>query len=301
MKSGSMPRALLGALSGQTIAMTFNKRSTRTRISTEGAVVALGGHPMFLSKDDIQLGVNESLYDTAMVVSSMVSAWFARVGNHSVVADLAKTSKVPIINALSDSFHPLQTIADFLTMYEAVQSRRTRERSMTPGLGLEGLKIAWVGDANNVLFDLAIGAGKLGVNLAVATPHGYQIPRQMRDIIQKSGTDAQTQGRLEESNSPTEAVRDADILITDTWISMGQEEEKTRKLKDFEGFQITSTLARGAKPNWKFMHCLPRHKEEVSDEVFYNPERSLVWQEAENRFYACVAVLESFAVNKGRI
>jgi len=181
---------------------------------------------VFLSAGDIQLGVNESLYDTAIVVSSMVSAWFARVGPHSDVADLAKSSSVPVINALSDDFHPLQTIAEYLTIHEAFQSSRTKERSATPGLGLEGLKIAWVGDANNVLYDLAIGAGKLGVDLAVATPKGYEIPGEMRKLIQKSGSDARIQGKLMESNVPEEAVKDADILVTDTWVSMGQESEK---------------------------------------------------------------------------
>ena len=149
IKSGFSPKSLIGALTGQTVAMIFNKRSTRTRVSTEGAVCTLGGHPMFLGKDDIQLGVNETPYDTAVVISSMVSAIFARVGPHSDVADLAKHSTVPVINALSDDYHPLQTIADYLTIYEAFQSNPTPTRSTTPGLGLEGLKIAWIGDANN--------------------------------------------------------------------------------------------------------------------------------------------------------
>lgn len=257
---------------------------------------------MFLGKEDIQLGVNESLYDTSVVISSMVSAWFARVGPHSDVTGIAQNSSVPIINALSDDFHPLQTIADYLTIYEAMDSSQTMERSPTPGLGLEGLKLAWVGDANNVLYDLAIGAGKLGVNLAVATPKGYEIPGRMRDIIQQSGTDARIQGKLIESNVPEDAIQDADILVTDTWVSMGQESEKENKMKVFSGFQITSEMAEkgGAKPGWKFMHCLPRHPEEVSDEVFYSP-RSLVFKEAENRLWAAIAVLEAFVVNKGRI
>lgn len=149
IKSGSIPKSIIGALSGKTIAMMFNKRSTRTRVSTESAVCTLGGHPLFLGRDDIQLGVNESLRDTATVMSSMVSAMVARVGPHSDVVDLAKHSTAPVINALSEDFHPMQTVADFLTIYEAFQSRRTEKRSTTPGLGLEGLKIAWVGDANN--------------------------------------------------------------------------------------------------------------------------------------------------------
>ncbi|KAI4272264.1 MAG: hypothetical protein LQ337_005414 [Flavoplaca oasis] len=302
VKSGSIPKNLLGALSGKTIAMTFSKRSTRTRVSTEGAVATMGGHPMFLGKEDIQLGVNESLYDTSVVISSMVSAIVARVGPHSDIAGLAQNSTVPVINALSDKYHPMQTVADFLTIHEAFLSSRTRERSVEPGLGLEGLKLAWVGDANNVLYDLAIGAAKLGVDLAVATPKGYGIPTEMKEVIQQSGSDARFQGKLTETNVPEEAVRDADLLVTDTWVSMGQEEEKTKRLKAFEGFQITSQLAErgGAKPGWKFMHCLPRHPEEVSDEVFYSP-RSLVFPEAENRLWAAIAVLEAFVVNKGKI
>ncbi|KAL8693463.1 MAG: hypothetical protein Q9224_003747 [Gallowayella concinna] len=301
-KSGSIPKNLLGALTGKIVAMMFNKRSTRTRVSTEGAVATLGGHPMFLGKEDIQLGVNESLYDTSVVISSMVSAIVARVGPHSDIVGLAQNSSVPVINALSDKYHPMQTIADFLTIHEAFLSRRTKARSVEPGLGLEGLKLAWIGDANNVLFDLAIGAAKLGVDLAVATPRGYEIPTDMKETILQSGRDATIQGKLTETNVPEEAVKDADILVTDTWVSMGQEEEKLRRLKAFEGFQITPQLAErgGANEGWKFMHCLPRHPEEVSDDVFYSP-RSLVFPEAENRLWSAIATLEAFVVNKGKI
>lgn len=302
IKSGSIPKSILGALTGKSIAISFSKRSTRTRISTEGAVATMGGHPMFLGKDDIQLGVNESLYDTSVVISSMVSAIVARVGPHSDVKDLAKHSSVPVINALSDLFHPMQTVADYLTIHEIFQSNRKQERSTTPGLGLEGLKIAWVGDANNVLYDLAIGAAKLGVDVAVATPRNYGIPDNVREIIEQSRDHPATAGNLTETFVPEEALKDADIVVTDTWVSMGQEEEKARRLKAFEGFQVTSDLVMrgGAKQGWKFMHCLPRHQEEVSDEVFYGP-RSLVFQEAENRLWAAIAVLEAFVVNKGQI
>lgn len=257
---------------------------------------------MFLGKDDIQLGVNESLYDTSVVISSMVSAIVARVGPHSDVADLAKHSSVPVINALSDAFHPLQTIADFLTIHEAFPSLPTQGRSMVQGLGLEGLKLAWVGDANNVLFDLAIGAAKLGVHVAVATPKGYEIPQAMRDLIDQATVDAGSASKIYETNIPEQAIKDADILVTDTWVSMGQEAEKAKRLKEFEGFQITRELAQrgGAKAGWKFMHCLPRHQEEVSDEVFYSP-RSLVFSEAENRLWAAISALESFVVRKGKI
>lgn len=298
IKSGTMPQNLIGSLSGQTVAMIFSKRSTRTRISTEGAVVQMGGHPMFLGKDDIQLGVNESLYDTAVVTSSMVQCLVARVSKHSDVADLAKHSSVPVINALCDKFHPLQAIADFQTLYENFPSKGHGLSS----LGLEGLKIAWVGDANNVLFDLAIGAAKLGVDVAVATPKGYEIPPHMLEIIQQAGAGVPNAGKLTQSNVPEEAVKDADVLVTDTWVSMGQESEKAQKVKEFEGFQITADLAKrgGAKEGWKFMHCLPRHPEEVSDEVFYS-NRSLVFPEAENRLWAAISALEGLMVNKGKI
>ncbi|KAI9657499.1 MAG: ornithine carbamoyltransferase [Trizodia sp. TS-e1964] len=323
IKSGSVPKSLLGALTGKTVAMSFSKRSTRTRISTEGAVVTMGGHPMFLGKDDIQLGVNESLYDTAVVISSMVSGIVARVGPHSDVVDLAKYSSVPVINALSSLYHPLQIIADLLTLYEAHPSTTRHGKPMTSSLGLEGLKVAWIGDANNVLFDLAIGARKLGIDIAVATPKGYEIPTALQLVIEQAGAGIASPGRLLETNVPEDAIKNADILVTDTWTSMGQEAEKAQRLKDFAGFQVTSELALrgGAKKDWKFMHCLPRHAEEVSDEVFYSP-RSLVFPEAENRLWAaicgcccypapplysvtdCVAILaalEAFVVNKGKI
>ncbi|CZS98668.1 probable ornithine carbamoyltransferase precursor [Rhynchosporium agropyri] len=300
IKSGSIPPKLQGALSGKTIAMMFNKRSTRTRVSTEAAVTTMGGHAMFLGKDDIQLGVNESLYDTSLVISSMTSCMVARVGPHSDVADLAKYSSVPVINALSEDYHPLQTIADFLTIHEAFPSSSSKGSSS--GLGLDGLKIAWIGDANNVLFDLAIGALKLGVDISVAAPKGYTIPSRMRDIILSSTTGVSSPGKLTETSVPEEAIKDADILVTDTWVSMGQEEESAKRLKAFKGFQITSELAKrgGANEGWKFMHCLPRHPEEVADEVFYGP-RSLVFPEAENRLWAAISALEGFVVNKGKI
>lgn len=217
----------------------------------------------------------------------MVSCIVARVGPHSDVADLAKHSSVPVINALSDAFHPLQTLADFLTVHEAYPSAPTS--ASRDGLGLEGLKIAWVGDANNVLFDLAVGATKLGVDVAVATPPGYEIPPPMRAVIKQAAAGAPRAGALTETNVPEEAVKGADVLVTDTWVSMGQEREKAARLKAFDGFQITAELAKrgGAKEGWRFMHCLPRHPEEVADEVFYGP-RSLVFKESENRLWAAI-------------
>ncbi|KYK55723.1 putative ornithine carbamoyl transferase [Drechmeria coniospora] len=296
--AGRAPASLTTSLTGKTVAMMFSKRSTRTRVSTEAAVTALGGHPMFLGKDDIQLGVNESLYDTSVVISSMTSCMVARVGPHSDVANLAKHSSVPVINALSDDFHPLQTIADLLTMHEAFPS----SKASGPDLGLGGLKVAWVGDSNNVLFDLATGCVKMGVDIAVASPEGYGIPERMRKLITSAASDVGSPGKLYETTIPEDAIKNADILVTDTWISMGQESEKKKRLDAFAGYQITNELAKrgGAKDGWKFMHCLPRHQEEVDDEVFYSP-RSLVFPEAENRLWAAIAALEGFVVNKGQI
>ncbi|EFX06637.1 ornithine carbamoyltransferase [Grosmannia clavigera kw1407] len=268
-KAGNFPEKLKGSLSGPAVALMFSKRSTRTRVSTESAVSMMGGHPMFLGKDDIQLGVNESLLDTSKVISSMTSAIVARVGPHSDVTGLAKDSSVPVINALSADFHPLQTIADFLTIHEAFPAT-------APGSG--GLL--------------------LGVDVAVASPKGYGIPDRMRSLIQSSGSSS----KLIETTRPEEAIKDADILVTDTWVSMGQEAEAKKRLASFAGYQITNELAArgGAKPSWKFMHCLPRHPEEVADEVFYGPQ-SLVFQEAENRLWAAMAALDAFVVNKGVI
>ncbi|KAM0191960.1 hypothetical protein ACHAPI_008480 [Fusarium lateritium] len=296
VKGGAPASYLNAGLAGKTIAMMFSKRSTRTRVSTEAAVTMLGGHPMFLGKDDIQLGVNESLYDTSKVISSMTSCMVARVGPHSDVATLAEHSNVPVINALSDDFHPLQTIADFLTLHETFPS--TSAKGAT--LGLNGLKVAWVGDANNVLFDLAIGCIKMGVDISVAAPKGYEIPDAMRQLITSAADGVSSPGKLVETNVPEEAVKDANILVTDTWISMGQEADTQKRINDFAGFQINNDLAKrgGAKADWKFMHCLPRHPEEVADEVFYSP-RSLVFPEAENRLWAAVSALEGFVVNKG--
>jgi ornithine carbamoyltransferase len=243
---------------------------------------------MFLGKDDIQLGVNESLYDTSVVISSMVSGIVARVGPHEDIANLAKNSSVPVINALCDTYHPMQIIADFATLTQTYN---------TPAESLKGLKIAWVGDANNVLFDMCIGARKLGIEMAVATPEGYEIPATMKEEFYAAGP-----GQLFETNSPEEAVKGADIIVTDTWVSMGQEEESKKRLQAFAGYQVTEEMAKrgGAKEDWRFMHCLPRHADEVSDEVFYG-NRSLVFPEAENRLWSAIATLEGFIVNEGRI
>lgn len=194
-----------------------------------------------------------------------------------VVEELKEHSTVPVINALSDMHHPLQILADFMTIQERF------------GMDLNGLKISWVGDGNNVLHDIMLGAPLLGISCNVATPPSYE---PAPDIIQQTQAAAQQYGtQFQAFNDPLEAVNDTSIVFTDTWISMGQEEERLEKLRAFSGYQVTNELMRKgkAKDDWCFMHCLPRHEEEVDDEVFYS-DRSLVFDEAENRMYTVMAV-----------
>lgn len=220
----------------------------------------------------------------------MVSGMIVRCGPHAEIAGLAKDSSVPVINALSDDFHPMQIIADFLTIIEAFPSSSTAPSS----LGLEGLKVAWIGDSNNVLFDFASACIKMGVDISVASPKGYGIPEPMKKHILSASEGVSKAGQLAEFHVPEEAIKDADVLVTDTWISMGQETEAKKRMAAFAGYQITNELAKrgGAKENWKFMHCLPRHPEEVHDEVFYS-DRSLVFPEAQNRLWAAVCKYKS--------
>ncbi|KAH3673566.1 hypothetical protein WICMUC_003673 [Wickerhamomyces mucosus] len=270
-------------LLGKTVALVFSKRSTRTRISSEGAASFFGAQPMFLGKDDIQLGVNESLYDTTKVISSMVSTIFARVNSHKEIQDLAKHSSVPIINSLCDTYHPLQAIADIVTIKETFGE-------------LKGLKLTWIGDANNVINDLLIASLRSGINVSVATPNGIELDPKVIKVADEVSKDNGTSYEL--THDPIAASQNANILVTDTFVSMGQEFEAQQKLKQFQGFQISTEHTAVAAQNWKFMHCLPRHKEEVTDEVFYS-ENSLVFPEAENRLYAAISVLDTFVVNKG--
>ncbi|KAG7819963.1 hypothetical protein KL909_004712 [Ogataea angusta] len=270
------------ALKGKLVAMLFSKRSTRTRISTEGAAVYFGGHPMFLGKDDIQLGVNESFYDTTRIVSSMTSCIFARVNSHSEIQQLCEHSSVPIINSLCDTYHPLQAICDILTIKEAFGKTK-------------GLKLAWVGDANNVINDLAVAALRSGINVSVAVPRGIEMNPTIVDVAK---TVAQETGAsFEVTNDPKHACTDANVIVTDTFVSMGEEAQKQKKLQQFSGFQVNSELTKLAAPNWKFMHCLPRHQEEVTDEVFYS-DNSIVFEEGENRLYAAMAAIEAFVIRK---
>lgn len=269
-------------LLGKLVALLFSKRSTRTRISTEGAAAHFGAQPMFLGKDDIQLGVNESMYDTTRVVSSMTLCIFARVNNHQEILDLCQHSSVPIINALCDRYHPLQAIADILSVREAFGYT-------------EGLKLAWVGDANNVINDLAVAALKSGMSVLVCIPEDVHFDATVEaEILSEAERKG---GKFEIVSNPEAAVANANVVVTDTWVSMGQELEKQQKLQQFAGYQIDQQMLvrGGVADNWRFMHCLPRHAEEVADDVFYS-ENSIVFEEAENRLYAAMAVIESYVV-----
>eukprot|EP00949_MAST-11_sp_MAST-11-sp1_P004536 g4536.t1 len=277
---GSIPsgRADFGKpLDGETMAMIFQKRSTRTRVSAETAMAMCGGHALFLGSDDIQLGVNESILDTARVLSRFNSLILARVFEHADVEELAQEASVPVINALSDLHHPLQILADLQTLREHVNSDN-----------LSGMRVAWVGDGNNILHSLMTALPKLGVELAIATPENYGPDEAVRKVAERecdlNGT------TMSFTDDPREAVRGANTIITDTWISMGQEEEKKERLRAFAGYQVTRKMLAEAADDWCFLHCLPRKPEEVDDEVFYS-DRSLVWDEAENRMWTVMAVI----------
>ncbi|BGP40800.1 ornithine carbamoyltransferase [Rhodotorula kratochvilovae] len=277
------------SLDEKTVAFMFSKRSTRTRVSGETAVKLLGGAPMFLGSGDIQLGVNESLYDTSRVVSSMVDGILARVGHHSEVETLAKHSTVPVINALSHLYHPLQILADLQTLIEL------RTPFTTDLSSLEGLTIAWVGDSNNILNEMMVTYPRLGVNLQIATPEGYPLEQEVLDRANEGLAKEGGKGKIIHTHSPEEAVKGASVITTDTWISMGQEEEAAKRMKDFAGYQVTNDLLKrgGAASDAIFMHCLPRHKEEVDDDVFYG-DKSVVFQEAENRKWTALAAFDAF-------
>ncbi|XP_030058191.1 ornithine transcarbamylase, mitochondrial [Microcaecilia unicolor] len=267
----------LPLLQGKSLAMIFEKRSTRTRLSTETGFALLGGHPCFLTLHDIHLGVNESLQDSARVLASMTDGILARVYKQSDLEQLAQEASIPVVNGLSDSYHPIQILADYLTMQEHFGR-------------LNGLTISWIGDGNNVLHSIMLSAAKFGMNLRIATPKGYEPDPSVTKTAEQFSKEYNTQLIL--TNDPLEAARGSNVLVTDTWVSMGQEEEKKKRLQAFHGYQITNQTGKVASPDWIFLHCLPRKPEEVDDEVFYSP-RSLVFQEAENRKWTIMAVFVS--------
>ena len=266
-----------GALDGKGVAMFFEKPSTRTRISFEMAVSELGGTPIYLRPMEMQLKRGESLADTARVLSRYVSLIMARVYEYETLVELARWAEIPVVNGLSNLNHPLQTLADLLTIWE--RFRR-----------LKGIKVAWVGDGNNVCNSLLVGAAKLGLNVAVATPRGYE---PNKEFVDEALRESERSGsRIEFYEDPVEAVSDADVVMTDTFVSMGMEAEAEERLRVFlPRYQVTADLMRQAKPNAIFMHPLPAHRgQEVSAEVI-DGERSAVWDQAENRLHTSKALL----------
>lgn len=259
-------------LKGKSLAMVFEKASTRTRISFETGMYELGGHALFLNPQDLQIGRGEEIRDTARVMSRYVDGVMIRAYRHENIEEFARYSDVPVINGLSDREHPCQIIADMLTI---------REHFGT----LSGLKVAWIGDGNNVCNSFVLASALTGYEITVASPARFQ-PRS--EIVQRA---LSLGGKVTIVREPEKAIRDADVVVTDTWVSMGEEAEKTTRLKEFQGYTVTGALMKKASPDAIFMHCLPAHRDqEVADEVIEGP-RSLVFDEAENRLHAQKALL----------
>ncbi|KAF3812734.1 hypothetical protein GH733_019097 [Mirounga leonina] len=293
----------LPLLQGKSLGMIFEKRSTRTRLSTEtgwwkpnlcnvwhpqsfqGLLCQCRlsspfphSHGSCLKKELLSMiNLDDLFLVSCSVLSSMTDAVLARVYKQSDLDTLAKEASIPIINGLSDLYHPIQILADYLTLQEHYGS-------------LKGLTLSWIGDGNNILHSIMMSAAKFGMHLQAATPKGYEPDRSVTKLAEQYAKENGT--KLSLTNDPLEAARGGNVLITDTWISMGQEEEKKKRLQAFQGYQVTMKTAKVAASDWTFLHCLPRKPEEVDDEVFYSP-RSLVFPEAENRKWTIMAVMVS--------
>ncbi|HHW00224.1 MAG TPA: ornithine carbamoyltransferase [Clostridiaceae bacterium] len=263
-------------LKGKTLGMIFSKSSTRTRVSFEVGMYQLGGYPLFLSSADIQLGRGETIYDTANVLSRYLDGIMIRTYKQSDVEDLAKYGSIPVINGLTDLMHPCQILADLFTIYEKKGT-------------LKGLKLAYVGDGNNVAHSLLHGCAKVGMDIAVATPKGYECDGQ---IVKEAQEDAAESGsKILLTNDPVEAVADADVVYTDTWVSMGQEDEKEARIKIFTPYQVNGDLFSKAKKDAIFLHCLPAYRGfEVTEEIIDGPQ-SVIFDEAENRMHVQKAIM----------
>ncbi len=270
------PAAHADRLHGRSLVMVFEKPSTRTRVSFELGMQQLGGHAVFLSADDCQLGRGEPIADTARVLARYADTIVARMQNHDDLVELARWSTVPVNNALTDQFHPCQALADVMTLREVFGS-------------LRGRTLAWVGDGNNVAASLAFAAGRLGMNVHLASPAGYQLPPY---FVERARREAQHQGaNVRQLADPAAAVAGACCVATDGWVSMGQEAERARRLSAFAGFTVDQRLMSGASSDAVFLHCLPCHRgEEVSAAVVDGP-RSRVFDAAENRLHVQKALL----------
>ncbi|WP_280770964.1 ornithine carbamoyltransferase [Salipaludibacillus daqingensis] len=265
-------------LQGKTLGMIFEKSSTRTRVSFEVGMMQLGGHALFLSSKDIQLGRGETVSDTAQVLSRYVDGLMIRTFEHATIEEFATNSSVPVINGLTDSHHPTQVLADLLTIYE---NKGT----------LKGLKIAYVGDGNNnMTHSLLQGAALAGMHMGVSSPKGYEPDEHIYNrAVEKASENGTT---ISFHYDPESAVKDADVVVTDVWASMGQEEEQEKRKEHFKPYQINKQLVSYAKSDFIFLHCLPVHRgEEVTAEII-DGQHSVVFDEAENRLHAQKALLK---------
>ena len=275
MKKGAQSQCL----AGKSVAMLFEKPSLRTRVSFDVAVHDLGGHAIYLGRDEVGLGNREGVSDVGRVLSRYVDAIVARTYSHQTLEALASYATIPVVNALSDAEHPCQALGDLLT----IQERRAGGR-------LKGLTIAFIGDGNNVAASLALGAAAVGVHFVIASPPGYELPehvaKQAQDLARTSGA------VIRQVRDPKEAARQAGVVYTDVWVSMGQESQGDQRRRDFQGYQVTPELMALASPKAVFMHPLPAHHgEEVADGMLEHPQ-SVVFDQAENRLHIQKAVLE---------
>ncbi|BCU83182.1 ornithine carbamoyltransferase [Polycladomyces abyssicola] len=263
-------------LAGKTLAMIFDKPSTRTRVSFETGIAQLGGYALSLNRNELQMGRGETIADTARVLSRYVDGILIRTFGHRTVVELARYAEVPVINGLTDLHHPCQVLADLLTL---------REKKGT----LAGLKLAFVGDGNNVAHSLLHGCAAMGVHISVAAPEGYQ---PLPDVVEEARQIAKDTGaEITITTDPAEAVQQADAVYTDVWASMGQEEEKELRKQIFGSYQVDAKLMSKAKPDAVFLHCLPAYRGwEVTADVLDGPQ-SVVWDQAENRLHAQKALM----------
>jgi ornithine carbamoyltransferase len=270
-KGGNQP-----LLKGKVLGMIFQKPSLRTRVSFDVAMLHLGGHALYLSPNEIGLGQRESIADVARVLSGYVDGIMARVFDHDHVLQLARYSRVPVINGLSDYNHPCQGMADILTIWEKKGD-------------LKGLKLAYVGDGNNVTVSLLFAATKLGMHIAIGSPPDYESPAEAVELGRQFAQESGSQVLI--THDPVEAVRGADVVYTDTWTSMGQEEEAARRATIFPPYQVNNDLLAQAQPEAIVMHCLPAHRgQEITDEVADGPQ-SAIFDQAENRLHAQKGIL----------
>ena len=263
-------------LSGRILGLLFEKASTRTRASFEAAMGQLGGEVMYMRPDELHLGRGEPIKDTARVLTEYLDALVLRTYKHETPEEFAKYCDIPVINGLSDLEHPTQILCDLYTILEA------RDQ-------LEGLNFAWIGDGNNVCNSWLLGAGIMGMNISVATPKGYapnkDVLKRAKELADKSGS------KLDVTRDPIAAARNADILYTDVWTSMGQEEEAEKRMKAFRGYQIRRDLLKAAREDVLVMHCLPAHRGmEITEDVL-DGQKSIVWKQAENKLHGAKAIL----------